>query len=50
LVERTTVAQMTEVPVDMFTTVIAGNSQTRRLGQVIVTPRGYALKAVKGPT
>jgi precorrin-3B C17-methyltransferase len=37
----TTVAHMAEVAVDMFTTVIVGNSTTRRLGNVVVTPRGY---------
>lgn len=44
-VERTTVARMAEAVVDMFTTVIVGNSQTRQFGSVIVTPRGYALPA-----
>ncbi len=38
----TTVADMAEAAVDMFTTVIVGSSQTRRLGSVVVTPRGYA--------
>jgi len=42
-VERTTLACMTEVVVDMFTTVIVGSSRTLRLGRNIVTPRGYAL-------
>lgn len=42
-VELTTVARMGEATVDMFTTVIVGSSRTQRLGQVIVTPRGYAL-------
>lgn len=42
-VEVTTVARMTEAAVDMFTTVIAGNSLTCRFGTVVVTPRGYAL-------
>src|SRR5438045_3418346 len=41
-VEVTTVARMAEAHVDMFTTVIAGSSQTRRLGPALVTPRGYA--------
>jgi precorrin-3B C17-methyltransferase len=44
-VERTTVAHMAEAVVDMFTTVIVGNSQTLQFGNVIVTPRGYALPA-----
>jgi precorrin-3B C17-methyltransferase len=42
-VERTTVASMTDFVVDMFTTVIVGNSQTHQCGNFIVTPRGYAL-------
>ncbi len=44
-VERTTLARMGEACVDMFTTVIVGNSQTLQLGGAIVTPRGYALPA-----
>jgi len=44
-VEMTTVAQMAEVTVDMFTTVIVGMSQTERLGRFIVTPRGYRRSA-----
>ncbi len=40
-VERTTLERMTEAAVDMFTTVIVGNSQTRRFGDKLVTPRGY---------
>ena len=47
-IERTTVAEMTEAVVDMFTTVIVGNSQTRRFGKVIVTPRGYSLPSEEG--
>jgi precorrin-3B C17-methyltransferase len=39
----TTVARMAEAMVDMFTTVIVGNSQTRRFGDVLVAPRGYAV-------
>jgi cobalt-precorrin 5A hydrolase / cobalt-factor III methyltransferase / precorrin-3B C17-methyltransferase len=42
-VEITTVARMAEAAVDMFTTVIAGNSLTCRFGNAVVTPRGYAL-------
>jgi precorrin-3B C17-methyltransferase len=38
----TTVGHMAEADVDMFTTIIVGNSQTRRFGSVVVTPRGYA--------
>ncbi len=41
-VEVTTVRHMAAAVVDMFTTVIVGNSQTRRFGPVLVTPRGYA--------
>lgn len=37
----TTVAAMADAPVDMLTTVIVGNSQTRRWQSRIVTPRGY---------
>jgi precorrin-3B C17-methyltransferase len=44
-VEVTDVGRMAEVTVDMFTTVIVGNSQTQRFGRAIVTPRGYALVA-----
>ncbi len=40
-VEVTTVGRMAEAAVDMFTTVIAGNSTTCRFGNVVVTPRGY---------
>jgi precorrin-3B C17-methyltransferase len=43
-VEVTTVGRMGEAAVDMFTTVIVGSSQTRRLGNVVVTPRGYAVQ------
>jgi precorrin-3B C17-methyltransferase len=44
-VERTTVAHMVEAFVDMFTTVIVGNSQTLQLGSALITPRGYLLGA-----
>lgn len=37
----TTVSHMHEVLVDMFTTVIVGNSRTRRFRSAMVTPRGY---------
>jgi precorrin-3B C17-methyltransferase len=47
-IERTTVAHMAEVDVDMLTTVIVGSSQTVRLGGAIVTPRGYALPVEEG--
>jgi precorrin-3B C17-methyltransferase len=42
-VTRTTLQAMATSPVDMFTTVIVGNSQTARLGRFLVTPRGYSL-------
>ncbi len=42
-VARTTIACMAEASVDMFTTVIVGNSQTLQLGSTMVTPRGFAL-------
>jgi precorrin-3B C17-methyltransferase len=44
-VERTTVARMAEATVDMFTTVIVGNSQTLQIGSALVTPRGYTVPA-----
>jgi len=44
-IELSTLAHMAEVAVDMFTTVIVGNSQTQRLGRFMVTPRGYTLVA-----
>jgi cobalt-factor III methyltransferase len=40
-VEVTTLEGMTEVAVDMFTTVIVGSAQTHRFGDKLVTPRGY---------
>jgi precorrin-3B C17-methyltransferase len=40
-VKRTTLADMADSDVDMFTTLIIGNSQTRQIGGSIVTPRGY---------
>ena len=39
----TTVADMAEAPVDMLTTVIVGNSQTRCWQSRMVTPRGYTV-------
>lgn len=35
--------QFTDLPVDMLSTVIIGNSQTKRLNSRLVTPRGYRL-------
>ena len=42
-VEITTLADFTNHPIDMLTTVIIGNSQTRIVGPYMVTPRGYKL-------
>ncbi len=42
-VTTTTVAHMTEPMVDMLTTVIIGNSQTRSWQSRLVTPRGYPI-------
>lgn len=36
-------AEFTHLPIDMLTTVIIGNSQTRVVGPYMVTPRGYVL-------
>jgi len=36
-----TLGQLAEAPVDMFTTVFVGSSQTRNLKGKMVTPRGY---------
>jgi len=41
----TTVAGMVEAPVDMLTTVIVGNSQTRCFQSRLITPRGYPMAA-----
>lgn len=35
--------QLAETEVDMFTTVFIGNSQTRQIGNRMVTPRGYEI-------
>lgn len=48
-IEITTLGRMTEAVVDMFTTVIIGNSQTRRFGDKLLTPRGYPLSANRHP-
>ncbi|MDK2889075.1 MAG: precorrin-3B C17-methyltransferase / cobalt-factor methyltransferase [Thermoanaerobacter sp.] len=37
----TDLARMLDHPIDMFTTIIIGNSQTRPAGKYMVTPRGY---------
>jgi len=36
-----TLSELAHTPVDMFTTVIIGNSQTKIIGGRLVTPRGY---------
>ena len=36
-----TLRELHDAQVDMFTTVFVGNSQTRRIGDKLVTPRGY---------
>lgn len=38
-----TLGELREAQVNMFTTVFIGNSQTRRIGEHMVTPRGYSL-------
>lgn len=48
-IEVATVGRMAEAVVDMFSTVIVGNSQTRRFGGVVVTPRGYAAPDGEAP-
>ena len=40
-VQLTDVAHMAQARVDMLSTVIVGNSQTRRFDRLLVTPRGY---------
>jgi precorrin-2 C20-methyltransferase/precorrin-3B C17-methyltransferase len=37
----TTLQELNDAEVDMFTTVIVGNTQTRRLGKHLITPRKY---------
>lgn len=36
-----TLKELCDTPVDMFTTVFIGNSQTKEIGGKMVTPRGY---------
>lgn len=38
-----TLSELRGLAVDMFTTVFIGSSQTRRIGDYMVTPRGYSL-------
>lgn len=39
-----TLAQLRNTSVDMFTTVFIGNKETKRMGDRMVTPRGYRLE------
>lgn len=48
-VEITTLGHTNAAAVDMFTTVIVGNSQTRRIGDKLVTPRGYPASRGRQP-
>ena len=41
--ELTTLAELREKQVDMFSTVIIGNTQTEVINGRMVTPRGYKL-------
>lgn len=41
----TTLAQMLDTPIDMLTTVIIGNSNTRNYGGWLITPRGYEIES-----
>lgn len=43
-VETADLAGLAEIPVDMQTTIIIGNSTTFRVGEAMVTPRGYDRK------
>ena len=36
-----TLQELKKTKVDMFTTVFVGNSQTKKIGGKMVTPRGY---------
>ena len=38
-----TLQELRNEQVDMFTTVFVGNSQTRNIGENMVTPRGYKI-------
>lgn len=44
--ETTTLAELREKKVDMFTTVFIGNSMTTRVEGFLVTPRGYHLDKI----
>ena len=39
-----TLEELRDEPVDMFTTVFIGSSETRVIGDKLVTPRGYATR------
>jgi len=41
--EITTLQELRDMKVDMFSTVIIGNSQTQVINGKLVTPRGYRL-------
>jgi precorrin-3B C17-methyltransferase len=43
VVQVTNLENFTQYEIDMLYTVIIGNSQTRRIGPYMVTPRGYKL-------
>ena len=36
-------SELRDTRVDMFTTVFIGNSQTKKIGERMVTPRGYRI-------
>ena len=36
-----TLAELRDFPADMFTTLFIGNSETRKIGDKMMTPRGY---------
>jgi precorrin-3B C17-methyltransferase len=42
-IEVLTLSALRDTPVDMFSTVFIGNSQTRNIGGKMVTPRGYTI-------
>lgn len=48
-VRTTDLDHLPEAEVGMLTTVIVGNSTTKALGDLLVTPRGYATKYALGP-
>ncbi len=41
--EIMTLSKLKDASVDMFTTVFIGNEKTRRIGDWVVTPRGYSI-------